>query len=93
MKSMWNWTLALAFVALVPCAHAGGLFDGLGAQVGKSFTDRLGKTSANAIDKAFGKIDGAVNCVAGDPECSRGAREGRPETGTVPSGSGSAHAR
>lgn len=93
MRSIWKWTLALAFVALVPCAHAGGLFDGLGAQVGKSFTDRLGKTSANTIDKAFDKIDGVVNCVAGAPDCSRSGREGPRDTGTVPSGSGSAHAR
>ena len=86
MKALWIWTGTLILAALVPPVQA-GMLDGLGAKVTGHISDRLGGSADKAVDKAFDKTDDAVNCVAGDPTCSRtkaAAAAAQPEApGTV----------
>jgi hypothetical protein len=87
MKQAWKWLWLVGLLAAVPAARAqsfGSVLKDLGNHMGQTVEGRLNETTDNAVNKAFDKTDGTVNCAAGDPKCAQST--GQQGSGTTASG-------
>lgn len=94
MKQLWKWLWALGLLASVPAAHAqswGAVLKDMGNHLGQTVEGRVNETSDKAVNKAFDKTDGTVDCAAGDSKCAQNA--GQQGSGAAAAGAAATSAK
>jgi hypothetical protein len=87
MVHQWKWIWMFGLLAGVPAAQGqnwGGVLDRLSDHVGQTVEGRLQGTSDKAVNQAFDKTDGTVDCAAGDAKCAAQAASKQSQAAAAP---------